>query len=125
MRGKILEHDRAVQGLGHPGSPAATLRNALALWWLGEETAARQEFQAALAGELPADDRRLALRAVVELADDGQAAQPQRREALEELLSDESASPAYLWWALHRAVRDALDADDARRASWWNASEAG
>jgi|GEM_PF-1361150 len=114
---RLLEHERAARERGLPDSPAGVLRRAWAHLWLGEEEAALSGMWQALEHELPSEDRRLALRGLVELLERRPEALSERRRALESLLADEALSPAYLWWGLHRVVRDALDADQPTRAT--------
>jgi tetratricopeptide (TPR) repeat protein len=113
---RLQEHDRAARDLGYPASPLTTLRGAFAHQWLGEEEAALKGFRSALDQDLPIEDRRAALRAVVELLERRPEAKVERQRVLEHLLTDEAVSPGYLWWGLHRAIRDALDENDTLRA---------
>jgi tetratricopeptide (TPR) repeat protein len=112
----LLEHDRRARDLGLAPSSRATFRDALAARWLGDGEAALAGFRSALGTELGLEDRRVALRALVELLEDRPEAREECRQAEVELLNDESVSPAYFWWSLHRAVRAALDENDAGRA---------
>ncbi|MEW6199611.1 MAG: tetratricopeptide repeat protein [Planctomycetota bacterium] len=113
---QLLEHDRAARDLGLVERPSALIWRAFAYQWLGEEEAALRTFRAALEGGLPAEERRVALRELVDLLERRPEAADERRQTLIHLLSDESVSAGYLWWGLHRAVRDALDEQDAAQA---------
>ncbi len=114
----LLEHDRRARELGYSSSDSArvVLRDALASQWLGDAEAAAAGFRAALAVDLGPEDRRVALRALADLLEGRPDAKEERRQVQAELLNDESASPAYAWWTLHRAVREALSEHDTPRA---------
>lgn len=113
---KLQENSREAIALGLPSTPRATMRSAFAHQWLGESDAAIRGLRAALEQGIAGDDRRMTLRALVELLERRPEARLERRSVLEHLLEDESVSPAYFWWGLHRAVRDALDENDTLRA---------
>lgn len=113
---RLLEHSRLARDLGRSASPRTALREAHAARWLGEEEAALNGFRAALQADIAPEDRRVALRAIVELLEGRPEANEERRRAEEKLLGDESVSAAYVWWGLQRAVREALAEDDPVRA---------
>lgn len=112
----ILMHEDAARDLGAPPSARSTMRRAYAHYWLGDEDTALAGFRGALEEGLEARDRRDSLRMVVELLERRPEAKLERRKVLTLLLDDETISPAYLWWALHQSVRDALDEGDVVRA---------
>jgi tetratricopeptide (TPR) repeat protein len=112
----LLEHDERARQLGQARSPQVTLRDALADQWLGDDEAALAGFRAALHAELGPEERRTALRGLIEVLAGRPSAQDERRQAEAELLSDDGLSSAGLWSGLHGAVREALDGNDTARA---------
>ncbi len=76
---RLLEHERAARERGLPDSPLGTLRRAWAHLWLGEEEAALSGMWQALEQELLPEDRRLALRGLVELLERRPEALSERR----------------------------------------------
>ncbi len=112
----VLEHYAAARELGWEMTPKATLREAYAQFWLGDDEAGLARLRTALDRELSTPDRRRALRTLVEVLERRPQAQLERRQVLEELLEDETTTAAYLWWALHHSIRDALDDHDVLRA---------
>lgn len=112
----LLEHARQAQELGRPDTAEMFLRVAFARLWLGHEEAALGSFRAALDAGLPTDDRRTALRAVVDLLAERPEARFERRRILDHVLHDPGATAPFLWWALRYAVTDALDERDTLRA---------
>ncbi len=112
----LLEHQQAARELGRADSAIATMRMAYAHQWLGEEDTALKHFQDALDQGLPSPEQRAASMALIDLLGNRPESRQQRQRALECLMADEGVSPAYLWWALHRSVTDALDEGDTPRA---------
>jgi tetratricopeptide (TPR) repeat protein len=113
---ELRAHDERARVSGVAPSPQMTLRDALAAQWLGEDETALADFRTALEAGLGPDERRIALRAVVELLATHPEAREERRQFEAELLGDEGVSPPQLWWCLHGAVRDALEENDTSRA---------
>lgn len=110
---KLLEHDREAAALGRARTPQVKLRDAHAHMWLGHHDEALSAFRALLDEALSHADHRAALQAVVRLLEDSPDARLERQRMLADLLSDESLTPDYVWWALQRAVQGALDQGDS------------
>jgi tetratricopeptide (TPR) repeat protein len=113
---QILAHDERAAALGHEVTPRARLRRAQAQRWLGRTDEALASFSEALEGDLSGDDRRTAVRSLVDLLERRPEGRLQRQALLEQVLADESVGAAHVWWALQRSVQDALDQQDTQRA---------
>lgn len=112
----LMASQQAAWDLGRPHTPASQLRMGMAHHWLGQSKLALRTLREVVGEELLPDQRRQAERAVVELLDRNPKAQLERRQLLEDLLVDPRISDAHLWWCLQRAVEDALNERDSRRA---------
>ncbi len=112
----VIEHQEAAWAQGLPRTPVAELRCAVARKWMGKDKQALGELREVLGKELVQPDRRLVQRALVELLERKPEARLERRQVLDQFLGDEALSDAHLWWALQRALREALDESDALRA---------
>lgn len=106
----------AAEALGRPHDADAALRAGRAHEWLDEHVKAQREFRNTLNLDPPAEPRRQALQGLVRLLEGRPGARAERRRYLEDLLADDGVSPNYLWWALQRALLDALDQNDTGRA---------
>lgn len=113
---RYFEHRDAAVRLGGALTPADDLDAAEAREWAGELPEAIAEYQTLLTPQTPAETRVAALRALVRILEARPAAESQRREYIEALLSEESVSPAYAWWTLQAAIESELDRGDAERA---------
>ncbi len=113
----LLEHRRAARELGWGDSAKTFLHEADARDWLGEDISAIHAYEAALEHDLAGPERRRALRELVVLLDGRAEREEQRRQYLYALLADEGVEPAYHWWALQRAVVEALDDGKAKLAA--------
>lgn len=114
---KLLANSQAAQELGLPVTGTMRLRDAQAHFWLGHNTQALEGLRAALAVEsLDPDERRQAVQTLIDVLEMQPEGRLERRRMLEELLADEAQPPPYVWWALQRAIEDALDENDTLRA---------
>ena len=104
----LLEHSRRARELGRGSSPAVALREALAHQWLGQDEVALRGLRAALEAGLPGEERQVASEALVRMLETRPDAEGELRQVLSDVLDDENLSPARVWWALRRAVQDAL-----------------
>lgn len=114
---KLLDNSRAARDLERPATPGTLLRDATAFQWLGEFDKALVGFRTVLDQPgISVDLRREAVRGLVDVLERRPESKLERRQLLEDLLADETLSSPYVWWALQRAVQDALDGNDTLRA---------
>jgi tetratricopeptide (TPR) repeat protein len=106
---RMIDCDEEARQLGFAPSPAITLRDAHAKLWLNQVDEALAAYRGLLHEALPLEDRRNVIAAVVRLLAQRPDGKAQRQKLLDELLQDETLAPAYVWWALQRALQDALD----------------
>lgn len=113
---RLIDSSRQAAALGKPPTPRGQLRVARARLWLGEEDAALASLRDVLNLSLSPTDRRIAVRDLADLLERRPEAKLERRQLLEDLLSDAQLAADQAWWALHSAVEDALDEADTVRA---------
>lgn len=113
----LLEHQEQAQALGLRPTARAGLRAGQAHEWLRESNNAIDEYRLAL-GRTPiaAADRQRVLQSLVRLLEGRPWADEERRKAIDALLAEEGVSPAYVWWALQRALQEAFDHEEPARA---------
>ncbi len=112
----LLEHSEDARRLGGEVQPEDDLRDAYAYMWLGRIDPALDRFRKLLAADLRTDEHQKVVQAIVDLLETRPAAALERRRLLEQVLADDAIAPRYVWWALQRAVQDALDENDTLRA---------
>ena len=113
----LLENHEAAAALGFRHGARGALRAGCAHEWLGNRTRAVNSLKACLSRDPAPDIRRAALQGLVRLLDGVKGVEEERRGYIEDLLAEEGVSQPYLWWALQKAIRDALDRDDSARAT--------
>jgi Tetratricopeptide repeat len=112
----LIQHQERAEILGFPGGAEYRLREARAHEWLGQIQEALASYRAALNVENDAGQRRTALQSLVRLLEGIRSAESERREMIERLLLEEGVEPSFAWWALQRAIQEALDSEDLPRA---------
>jgi tetratricopeptide (TPR) repeat protein len=113
---QFLEHSAAARKLGQPAAADANVRDAQAQQWLGHAPEAIAALQAALHQNLAGDQRRAAVYQFVKLLEHSSKTGSQRREALDQLLTDTTLPLPYVWWGLRTAVQTALADNDLPKA---------
>ncbi|MBN2446353.1 MAG: tetratricopeptide repeat protein [Phycisphaerae bacterium] len=109
----IIEHQERANEMGHAPDAGAALRLARAQDWLGHGDAAVFSYRQVLERNPTVDQRRTALQRLVVVLDGRPLYEEEWRTALYTLLENDGADAGLLWWALRRAVTEALDAGDA------------
>lgn len=113
----LLDHQEEAAKLGLEMDAARQLRVAKAHEWLRHTESAIPAYRAVLARNPDAETARVARLALVRLLAGDSSAQGERQNYLDDLLSDQGMPAAYVWRALHSAVRHALRQDDADAAA--------
>lgn len=111
----IVDHYGLACQSGRAATATGLLRVAEAHEWLGESGEAIESLRQTLEASPQADERRVAMQALARLYEGRPALQPERRALLEQLLSDEGVSPAYVWWALRQSIEEAAAAGEGQR----------
>lgn len=114
---RIIEHLGESAELGVAESASRTFQQARAREWLGEPERAIGRYREVLHLKASPRELRATHQALVALLEHRPLDEEQRQRSLLALLEDEGVSPGYVWWALQRAMLDALDAEDVARAS--------
>jgi tetratricopeptide (TPR) repeat protein len=105
----IIEHHAAAEGLGREPTPEERLHVAKALEWLREPRAAIENYRSILLRGAGPDVRRIARDALIALLDGRPSADQERRRLLDAQLNEDDVTSTYLWSAMQRAMRAAID----------------
>ncbi|MFO0839171.1 MAG: tetratricopeptide repeat protein [Phycisphaerae bacterium] len=105
----LLEHDEKAVALGRERTAADDERTAKAYEWLESPWEAAGAYRALLGRSPEPEQRRAALKSLVAILEGWPAFEDERREYLDALLADPGVEDAYAWWALQRAVREAIE----------------
>ncbi|MGE0480451.1 MAG: tetratricopeptide repeat protein [Phycisphaerae bacterium] len=104
----VIEHEDQAVSLGEPRDAAALLRLAEAHEWTHQPREAVRLYRRVLETEPAPEERRAALKALVQALANRDSATAERRRYMEALLADDGVAVGYLAWALLRSVDDAL-----------------
>lgn len=107
---RLLEHHEKALDMGRPEDTQALMRVAAARDWLGDAEAAAFHYRRALDANPRPEQRREAIRRLVTLLEGNPDAAAERQRYLFAMLTEGEPSPAAVWWALQRAMADALQA---------------
>ncbi len=113
----LLKHDSQASDLGRARTAADEMRAARVHEWLGATTDAVRAYRALLERNPQPQERRAALKALVSLLEGRPDCVAERAAHLDAVLSDEGIDSPYAWWALQRAVRQALEGRDVKAAT--------
>ncbi|RMF74644.1 MAG: hypothetical protein D6744_14315, partial [Planctomycetota bacterium] len=111
----LAEHEAASR-LGWPPSAIGDIRAGWAHEQLLNINAAVADYRAALGRDPSADERRVAMQALVRLLETRPGAESERRGYIDALLAEQGVAPAYTWWAIQHAVQQSLDYQNLARA---------
>lgn len=114
---RIIEHLAESAELGVAETASRALQHARAREWLGESERAIGRYREVLRLKASPQELRATHQALVALLEHRPLGEEQRQRSLLALLEDDGVSSGYVWWALQRAMLDALDAEDVARAS--------
>lgn len=112
----MLRHADEAARLGGEQSPEMAVRAAQALEWLGERDAALERYRGVIQTSPDSNQAHRAHQALVRMLEGHREEDSERRRSMAVLLDDERTPMSFVWWALQRAVQDALDQNDTLAA---------
>ncbi|MCG3126148.1 MAG: hypothetical protein CHACPFDD_00978 [Phycisphaerae bacterium] len=112
----MLRHADEAARLRHEQPPELAVRSAEALEWLGEREAALERYRRLIEAAPESNEAHRSHQALVRLLEGHPQGESERRRSMAALLDDERTPMSFVWWALQRAVQDALDQNDTLTA---------